>query len=58
MIELTTEVAHPLDLLLASPYVDGVGVVQLAEALAFNQSVQDTIHLNFCLESLALSPEA
>ena len=57
VVELPAEAAHPLDLLLAGPNVDGVGVVQLAKALAFDESIQDAVHLNFCLETLTLGPK-
>jgi hypothetical protein len=56
VIKLTTKIAHPLDVVFSCPYVECVGVVQLAKALTFDKSVQNTVHRNFSLEFLTWTP--
>ena len=52
VIKLTTQIAHPLDVVFSCPDVECMRVVQLAKTLTFDKSVQNPVHRNFSFELL------
>ena len=58
VLELSAQVAHPLDVELTRPHVEGSRVEAFAEALALNEAVEDLIHWDFCLKLLIACADA
>ena len=58
MVELAAQRAHPVDVKLSVAHVKGLWVVELAEVLAFDESVEDAVHWDFSLEVLVRTSQA
>ena len=58
VLELSAQVAHPLDVELTRLHVEGSGVEAFAEALALDEAVKDLIHWDFCLKLLIACSDA
>ena len=58
VLELSAQVAHPLDVELTRPHVEGSGVEAFAKALALDEAVEDLIHWDFCLKLLIARADA
>ena len=58
MVELAAQRAHPVDVKLSVAHVKGLRVVELAEVLAFDESVEDAVHWDLSLEVLVRTSKA
>lgn len=58
MFELSTQILHPLDVLLPELHVEGLWVVALAKELALLEAHHDLVHGDFSLKGLLLAPNS
>jgi len=58
VLELSAQVAHPLDVELTRSHIKGSRVEAFAEALALDEAVEDLIHWDFCLKLLIARTDA
>ena len=57
VLELSTQITHPVDVEFAASDVEGSWLVPLAEGLALDELVNDAIHGDLSLESLIACPD-
>ena len=52
VLQLATEVAHPVDVELSRAHIEGSGVEPLAKGLSLRKTVENAVHRHLCLEFL------
>ena len=52
VLQLATEIAHPVDVELSCAHIEGSGVEPLAKGLSLSETVEDAVHRHLRLEFL------